>query len=294
MLQSAFVDSDPNIRRTSSVFLRFVSFFAFVIVVMQLAADVTAQQPAASPTPTPTPASTPIPVNPDGTQAFTAEQIVESTIILFGRGGGRIVLDQIRKTTFERGKMTVINAAGKNETIPYQRWIIRGENQQKDKVRLEQDFPEARFSLLFSGEKVFGIFNDSAFTPTEAAVRTFENQMFRGMDGLLRYKENASTIALGDRTKILGVDYYVIDITDKSGRKTRYYISVKSLKVMMLEYEDGGVQYKRRFYDYRMAQGTMVPYQTILWAGDKVVEETNIGTITFGQKVDEGLFPQSQ
>ena len=43
-------------------------------------------------------------------------------------------------------------------------------------------------------------------------------------------------------------------------------------------------------HDYNYAQGTLVPYKTVLWADDKVVEETSVGTITFGQKVDEDLF----
>jgi hypothetical protein len=60
---------------------------------------------------------------------------------------------------------------------------------------------------------------------------------------------------------------------------------------MMLEYEDGGNKYRRKFYDYNYAQGTLVPYRTVLYEGDKVVEETDVGTVTFGQKVEESLFP---
>jgi hypothetical protein len=59
---------------------------------------------------------------------------------------------------------------------------------------------------------------------------------------------------------------------------------------MMLEYEDAGVKYRRKFYNYNYAQGTLVPYRSVLWAGDTVVEETEINTITFGQKVDEDIF----
>ncbi len=61
----------------------------------------------------------------------------------------------------------------------------------------------------------------------------------------------------------------------------------------MLTYEDSGVKYRRKFYDYNYAQGTLVPYRSVLWADEKKVEETEIGTITFGQKVDEGLFKTS-
>lgn len=294
MLQSAFAESHLIFRRTPLVSLRLASYLAAVLFVFAFAGSSFSQQPVGStPTPTPTPAPTPIATNADGSQAYTAEQIVESSIILFGRGGGRIVLDQIRKTTFERGKVSVTNATGKTDTVPYQRWVIRGETQFKDRHRLEQDFPDARYSLVYNNEKVFGIFNDSSFTPREDAIRSFENQMFRGLDGLLRYKENGSTLTLGERKKILGVDYYVVDIKDKNQRTTRYYISVRSLKIMLLEYEEAGVKYERRFYDYRLAQGTMVPYRTVLTADGKITEETIIGTITYGQKVDEALFPES-
>ena len=59
---------------------------------------------------------------------------------------------------------------------------------------------------------------------------------------------------------------------------------------MMLDYDQDGVKYRRRFYDYNYAQGTLVPFRTVLWAGDKLVEETEVGTITFGQKIDETMF----
>ena len=58
----------------------------------------------------------------------------------------------------------------------------------------------------------------------------------------------------------------------------------------MLSYDDEGVKYRRKFYDYNYAQGTLVPFRSVLWAGDKIVEEIEIGTVTYGQKVDEELF----
>jgi hypothetical protein len=82
----------------------------------------------------------------------------------------------------------------------------------------------------------------------------------------------------------------VIDVTDKQARKIRFYISAKRFRVIMLEYEDAGVKYRRKFYDYNTAQGTLVPFRTVLYAGDKMVEETDIGTVTYGQKVENGMF----
>jgi len=82
----------------------------------------------------------------------------------------------------------------------------------------------------------------------------------------------------------------VIDVTDKQGRKTRFYISVKTYRVMILSYEDGGIKYKRKFYDYNYAQGTLVPSHSVLWADDKIVEDSEVLNVKFGQKVDEDLF----
>jgi hypothetical protein len=59
---------------------------------------------------------------------------------------------------------------------------------------------------------------------------------------------------------------------------------------MMLEYESENVKFKRKFYDYNYAQGTLVPYRSVLWANDREVEETEVGTVTFGQKIEETLF----
>jgi len=92
----------------------------------------------------------------------------------------------------------------------------------------------------------------------------------------------------------LGVDFFFIDVTDKAGRKTRFYVSSKSYRVMMIDYEDDGVKYRRKFYNYNYAQGTLVPFRSTLSANDKIVEESEILTVTYGQKIDEELFRISQ
>jgi hypothetical protein len=244
---------------------------------------------SATPTPKPSPAPTlPKPEKLD-VKNLTAEQAAELAIIA---AGSRERLNQIRKTTFERGRISVTGADGKLESANYQRYVIRGENASKEKIRLDQDFPSARYSLLYVDDKIFGIFNNTVFTPREDASRSFENQIAHGIDALLRYRENGSTLTLASHEKVMGVDYYILDVVDKLQRKTRFYVSSKSFRVMMLDYEEAGVKYRRRFYDYNAAQGTLVPYRSVLWAGDKQVEEIEVGTITFGQKVDEGLFSQ--
>jgi hypothetical protein len=266
---------------------RIPSFFLIGLLLTALAITGLAQTeapntPAKTPKPTPTPKA--------ATKITTADQAVENAIFLYGFPGGRVTLNQIRKTTLERGTSRVTNAEGKVENTNYARFVIRGESLDKEKIRLDQEFPSATYSLIYNDDRIFGVYNNTVFTPREDAVKTFENQIVRGIEALLRYKENESKIDLAAREKVMGVDYYVIDLTDKDQRKTRFYMSAKTFRVMMLTYEDAGVNYRRRFYDYNYAQGTLVPFQTILWADDKVVEDSEVGTITFGQKVDEQLF----
>jgi hypothetical protein len=220
---------------------------------------------------------------------MTADQVAELAVAVYGT---RQNLNQIRKTTFERGKIHITDAAGKTETANYERWITRGENLNKEKIRFDQTFPDAKYSLVYNGERVFGLYNDSVFTPREDASLGFQNQIWRGLEGLLRYKENDSKIELAGREKIMGVEFFLLDVTDKQNRKTRFYISSKFFRVMMLEYEDAGVKYRRKFYDYNYAQGTLVPYRTVLWANDKQIEETEVGTITFGQKIEDTMFQE--
>jgi len=229
----------------------------------------------------------------DADKNATAEQVAESTVVIYGGLGGRASLNQIRKTTIERGKISVVNAEGKTEQANYERLILRADSIDKERVRFNQEFPSAKYALVYSDDKIFGIFNDSVFTPREDASKAFQNHLWHGIEALLRYKENGSTLELVGREKMMNVDLYVIDVTDKQKRKTRYYISSKTFRVMMLEYAEDNVKYRRKFYDYNYAQGTLVPYHSILWANDKQVEETRIQTITFGQKVEENIFQAS-
>lgn len=250
--------------------------------------------------PTPQPAeqkdekkAAPASTSKDAAKNLTAEQVAESVIFIYGLGGGRATLNQIRKTALERGRVSVLNAEGKTDQATYQRWTQRAETLNKEKIRLEQEFPKGAYALVFNDAKIFGVVGETVFTPREEASRAFENQIVHGLEALLRYKENESQIALAGREKIMGVDYYLLDVTDKESRKTRFYVSAKSFRVMMLDYERDGIKYRRKFYDYNYAQGTLVPFRTTLWADGKLVEETEVGTITFGQRIDEAIFSQS-
>lgn len=271
------------------MFLSFRTIFLFILLISTSASLTFAQNVTVSKEKTDKKDDKSKQQNVDLTK-ITADQLAESAIVIYGGLLGRQNLNQIRKTTFERGKIFITDATGKTEKASYDRWILRGESLSKEKIRLDQTFPDAKYSLVYNSEKIFGLYNDSVFAPRDDASNNFQNQIWHGLEGLLRYKENEAKVELSGREKIMGVDFYLLDVTDKQNRKTRFYISSKSFRVMMLEYEEAGVKYKRKFYDYNYAQGTLVPYRSVLWANDKQIEETEIGTITFGQKIEEAMF----
>jgi hypothetical protein len=229
----------------------------------------------------------------------TPDQIAESVIFIYGR---REFLQQIRRNGVERGRLTRIADDGRTEETTYERRFVRGENSGKDKIRIDQKMPTMSFSLVYGDGRTWGVINGSAFTPRQEATASFLSEQWHGLDALLRYKENGSTVALINREKQKGLDLYVLDLTDKEKRVTRYYISSKSLHVLWLEYEqapaDGAkpVKYMKKYADYRYAQGTLVPYSTRTFENDKQTQEQRILTVTFGVKMDDALFqnPETQ
>src|SRR5215211_8213356 len=205
---------------------------------------------------------------PDSKQdtKYTAEQIVESTILIYGT---RPLLEQIRRHGIERGKITRFPTQGNPEEANYERRFVRGENLEKDKIRLDQKLPTMEYSLIFDDGKLWGLINGAAFTPKQEASADFISQHHHSIEALLRYKECGSTLTLVGKDSQKGLDLYVLDLTDKDKRKTRYYISARSLRVLWLEYEEGvpggtPVKYTRKFLDYRIVQQTLVPYRTVL------------------------------
>jgi hypothetical protein len=223
---------------------------------------------------------------------FTAEQIVESVILVYGTRPG---LEQIRRYGVERGRITRFNTEGNPEETNYERRFVRGENLEKDKIRLDQKLPTMEYSLIYDDGKLWGLINGASFTPRQDATADFISQHHHSIDSLLRYKECGSTISLVGRDQQKGLDLYVIDLADKEQRKTRFYISARSLRVLWLEYEEGPpggipVKYNRKFLDYRVVQQTLVPYRTVLTANGRESQETRVLTITYGVKVSDSIF----
>lgn len=239
------------------------------------------------------PESKPEVVKPDSKDVkFTAEQIVESVILVYGT---RPALEHIRRNGVERGKITRYNAEGNAEEANYERRFVRGENLDKDKIRLDQKMPTMEYSLIFEDGKLTGVINGAAFTPRQDATASFISQHHHSIDSLLRYKECGSTLTLVGKEQQKGLELFVVDLLDKANRKTRFFISARSLRVLWLEYEEGvpggtPVKYTRKFLDYRGVQQTLVPYRIVLTEDGRESQETRVLTITYGVKVSDSIF----
>jgi hypothetical protein len=235
-------------------------------------------------------------VRADDPKAPTAEQIAETVIALAGGGMGRVVLLQIRRNGIERGRQTRMGQDGRAEEVRYELRFVRGDKSEKDKVRLDSKTPQAEYSLVYGDGRVFGIINGALFTPRADATADFINQQAHSIDSLLRYKENESKLTSAGKDKQQGIDIYVVDLTDKANRRTRYFVSARTFRVLWLEYEEtppassAAIKYTKRFYDYRPVQNTWVPYRTVLMEDGKQTLETRILTITYGVKMEGSLF----
>jgi hypothetical protein len=231
-------------------------------------------------------------VKPAGKE-ITAEAVAETVVYL---NGTRPALAQIRHTGVERGIIRRNAAEGKIEELSYERRFIQGENMDKDRIRMEQKMPTAEYSLVYSSGQIWGVINETVYTPRQDVSEEFMNRQRHGLDAILRYKENGSTVTYVRKDKQMGVEMYVVDVTDKEQRKTRFNVSAKTGRVLSLEYEDPSVsgKFTRKFYDYHVVQGTLVPYRSVLYRDDKQVEETQIMTVTYGLRIEETLFQNGE
>jgi hypothetical protein len=232
----------------------------------------------------------PKPAKPDRNNP-TGEQVAETVVLVYGSRPG---LQQIRRTGVERGKITRTAADGRPEEISYELTFKRGETFDKDKVRLDQRMSTLEYSLVFNDGRVTGILRGTPFTPKQEDVSWIMTERAHGIDALLRYKESGAAVKFNGKESQKGLDLWVAELTDKEKKTTRYFISAKTGRVLWLEYEEDGVKYKRTFHNYRVVQGTLVPYRTVLYAGDRQVEETQVLTVTYGVRMEDSLFtPQS-
>ncbi|MDT5269172.1 MAG: hypothetical protein QOH49_1358 [Acidobacteriota bacterium] len=218
---------------------------------------------------------------------ITAESVAETVVLVYGSRAG---LQQIRRTGVERGRITRTGQDGRPEEITYERTFKRGETYEKDKIRFDQHLSSLQYTLVLNDGHVTGILRGTSFTPKQEDVTSLMTDRVHGIDALLRYKESGASVKYNGKESQKGLDLWVLELTDKEKRSTRYYISAKTGRILWLEYEEETVKYRRTFHDYRVVQGTLVPYRSVLYAGDRQLEESQMLTVTFGVKTEDSVF----
>src|SRR5260370_117187 len=97
------------------------------------------------------------PPTPGQEKTFTAEQIAESVVFVYGSRG---VLEQIRRNGIERGRLTRITPDGRTEEATYERRFVRGAEAVKyirgfhDYRYAQQTLVPYRSVLLADGKQV--------------------------------------------------------------------------------------------------------------------------------------------
>jgi hypothetical protein len=228
----------------------------------------------------------PKPARPDRDNP-TADQVAETVVLVYGSRAG---LAQIRRTGVERGRIIRPGQDGRPEEITYERTFKRGETYEKDKIRFDQRMSSLQYSLVLNDGRVTGILRGTPFTPKQEDVTSLMTDRLHGIDALLRYKESGATLKYNGKETQKGLDLWQLELTDKEKRSTRYFISAKTGRILWLEYEEDSVKYRRTFHDYRIVQGTLVPYRSVLYAGDRQVEESQVLTVTYGIKTEDSVF----
>ena len=285
----------PLGRRHSSLVLLIVATLGSVLCLSQSSKGQQASKEEPAPKEQKAPKEQPPSKAPQGKEV-TAEQVVESAIAVAGNGFGRAVLAQIRRNGLEIGKETRTRSDGRSEESRYELRFVHGEKPEQDKIRIDSKTPQAEYTLVYGEGRLFGIINGATFTPRPDDAADFISRQAHSIDALLRYKELESKISSAGKDKQQGIELYAIDLVDKANRKTRYFISARTFRILSLEYEEAPpgsstpVKYTKRFYDYRLAQGTQVPYRTVTMEDGKLTTETQILTITYGVKMDDALF----
>ena len=232
---------------------------------------------------------------PKDPKELTGEGVGELIIYFYGSRAG---MAQVQKSGVERGRTTRAGGEGRPEEVSYERHFMRGETSARDKVRLNQKLPSVEYAIVYNDGRLFGLINGTSFTPRQEAVAPFLADRHHGIGTLLRYKEDGSTLNFVGKDKQKNIDMFILELVDKEQRRTRYYVSSKSFRVLWLEYEETPpgaskpVQYKRTFHDYRYAQGQLVPFRTVLYADGRQVEESSVTNVSFGVKLDDSIFKE--
>lgn len=236
------------------------------------------------------------------------EIIVETSILAYG---GRKGLEVARGAIHEEGTIRLASDQG-DLSGNYSLRAMRREKTWQDLLRVdlemnppgdaESNKPKVKYIIGFNGASVWSAQNGQYITPSASAERAFRAQLTHEYMALLRYKEDGSKIELVGPETVVGVDTNMIDLTTPNGDKTRYWVSVKTYRIIQAEYEiklddsQPATKYQIKYFytPFKVVQNTLVPVRRVMSQDGKFVQEVALTNITYSAKLDPEVFQHLQ
>ena len=220
------------------------------------------------------------------------EDIAERAILAYGSRAG---LYAVQRNGTLRALVKFISPEGAREGKTITKFIRK--EKIKDDLRIvELELPGTRYILGFDGKETWNIHDGEIQKPSEAVISGFHKSHVHSYETFLRYKENDAKLEYVANTKLGNLQMDVIDLTLPDGTRTRYEVSRNSGRILYLNYEekaDGRAEpskYRLYFKDFHIIQNTLVPYVTMVYQDDKLIEERKIVEAVFNVQLKDEAF----
>lgn len=213
--------------------------------------------------------------------------------------GGLGTLLILRQSGFMRGTVKLYTGTDTPQegeiTIRFMRKLKVAE----DLTRIDLKLPSApKLTIAWDGTRVWGTEDDRPivlYLRSEAAMKA---QLIHNYEAFLRAEELGTPVKYLGEEKRSGIALHVLELRHADGSTTRYYVSAKTWRILHLEYEFSvasqakPIRVRESFYDFRVVQNTLAPFQVKRYEDDQLVQEYNFTEVTFGVQIDKSLFEQ--
>jgi len=230
--------------------------------------------------------------NQKGGVTPSAEAVAEAAIITYG---GRNALALVKVNGIEKANVLLPTTGGDKEGQLTTRFV-RKEKSAQDFKRIDLTIPDGdSLSLGFNGVKIWATLSNLAIEPRPEAAKTFQASMIHNYEALLRYREDGSKLELQPNQTLKGLECYVVLMTHDDGSHTTFYVSIKTLHILHVEYEtqlsgDKPSKFRISYYEFRTVQNVLVPFRTEIYENDHLSQKISTMSVNFNVVMDDDVF----
>ncbi|HKG23157.1 MAG TPA: hypothetical protein VKC34_14760 [Blastocatellia bacterium] len=237
------------------------------------------------------------------------EKVVELAILLYG---GRPQLEKVRSGIQETGTIRLATDQG-DINGAYSFRSLKREKSWEDLIRVDlelsppsdaqrQGTNSIKYTIAYNGASIWSAQNNQYVNSKAEVEAAFRAQLTHEFTALLRYKEDGSKIELIGPETVVGVESNVVELTNPQGEKTRYWVSIKTYRILHAEYElklvegQPPTKYRVSYYysPYRVIQNTLVPTRKVMSQDGKFVQEVTLTDFQYSAKLDPEIFQHLQ